>query len=75
MSKTATATLAGMMVLDGKLDISEPASVPEWQEDPERSRITANDLLHMSSGLDFSEVYQPFNDAPEMLYNSADMAG
>ncbi|HBS06118.1 MAG TPA: serine hydrolase [Leptospiraceae bacterium] len=75
MSKTATATLAGMMVLDGKLDISLPADVPEWEDDPERSAITTNDLLHMSSGLDFSEVYQPFNDAPEMLYNSADMAG
>ena len=74
MSKTATATLAGMMVLDGKLDISESANVPEWEDDPERSAITTNDLLHMSSGLDFSEVYQPFNDAPEMLYNSADMA-
>lgn len=74
MSKTVTAALTGIMVADGKLDINKPAPVPEWKASPDKSVITMNHLLHMSSGLDFSEEYAPFMDAPEMLYNHSDMA-
>lgn len=74
MTKTVTGALAGILVGDGKLDVKAPAPVPEWAGEPEKAKITLDDLLHMSSGLDFSEKYAPFQDAPEMLYASGDMA-
>ena len=74
MTKTITAALAGILVQDGKLDINGPAPVPEWKDDATKAKITPNDLLRMSSGLDFSEEYAPFKDAPEMLYAHGDMA-
>ncbi len=74
MSKTVTAILAGMMVQDGRLSVSAAAPVPEWKGDGRKSGITTDHLLRMSSGLDFTEEYAPFGDAPEMLYANADMA-
>ena len=59
-SKSITHALAGILVADGKLDILAPADVPEWRApgDP-RAAITLDQLLRMSSGLEFSEVYLP----------------
>ncbi len=57
MSKTLTATLLGVLVADGRLSLDEPAPVAEWQipGDP-RAKITLRHLVHMTSGLDHSEV-------------------
>ena len=59
-AKSITQALVGILVGDGKLDIHAPAAVPEWRTpgDP-RGRITVDQLLRMSSGLEFSEVYEP----------------
>lgn len=59
-AKSITHALAGLLVGDGKLDIHAPADVPEWRDggDP-RGAITLDHLLRMSSGLEFSEVYEP----------------
>ena len=69
MTKSVTNTLIGMLVGDGVLDLDEPAPVPEWQtaEDPRRA-ITLRQLLQMSSGLDFQEIYEPGSDATNMLF-------
>ncbi len=60
MAKSITHALAGILVGDGRLDVEAPADVPEWREpgDP-RGAITLDQLLRMSSGLEFSEVYEP----------------
>ena len=60
MAKSITHALAGLLVADGKLDIQAPADVPEWRDpgDP-RGAITLDQLLRMSSGLEFAEVYEP----------------
>lgn len=57
MAKSVTATLIGMMVADGLLVLDDPAPVPEWASpgDP-RAKITLRQLLHMSSGLDHTEM-------------------
>ena len=57
MAKSVTATLIGMMVADGLLVLDDPAPVPEWSSpgDP-RAKITLRQLLHMSSGLDHTEM-------------------
>jgi CubicO group peptidase (beta-lactamase class C family) len=56
MAKSITHALTGILVKQGRLDIYEPADVPEWQGD-ERSKITLDQLLRMSSGLEFAEDY------------------
>jgi CubicO group peptidase (beta-lactamase class C family) len=56
MAKSITQALAGILVRQGKLDIFAPANVPEWRDDA-RSEITVDQLLRMSSGLQFNEEY------------------
>lgn len=74
MAKSVTATLVGLMVADGRLVLDEPAPVPEWQTpgDP-RGKITLRHLLHMSSGLDHTEMAEGDTeifdaDTPRMLF-------
>jgi CubicO group peptidase (beta-lactamase class C family) len=57
MAKSVTGTLVGLMVADGLLVLDDPAPVPEWASpgDP-RGKITLRQLIHMSSGLDHTEV-------------------
>ncbi len=75
MSKSVTNALVGVLVKKGKLDIHRPAPVPEWQNDGDpRRRITLDQLMRMSSGLEFSEEYAPFSDAVTMFYASYDFA-
>lgn len=74
MAKSITAVLVGMMVADGRLALDEPAIVPEWQTPRDgRAKITLRHLLHMSSGLDHTEMAEGgveiFDaDTPRMLF-------
>lgn len=73
MAKSVTATLVGAAALAGHLDIDDPAPVPEWRNDPARSKITWNDLLRMQSGLEFSEEYgDPASDVSATLFRARD---
>lgn len=79
MTKSLTNALVGMRVMDGALELEAPAPVPEWQgpEDPRRA-ITLDQLLRMSSSLEFGEVYEsPRSDVVQMLFGSEgrDMGG
>jgi CubicO group peptidase (beta-lactamase class C family) len=58
VAKSVTATLTGMLVDEGRLALDAPAPVEEWQApgDP-RAAITLDDLLRMSSGLEWKEEY------------------
>ena len=75
MSKSVTNALVGILVNEGRLDITQPAPVPEWRSagDP-RNKITLDHLLRMSSGLAFEEEYAPLADATDMYYDSYDFA-
>ena len=75
MAKSFTAALIGTLVQYGKLNIDEPAPVPEWN-DPNDSRhaITIKNLLQQTSGLDFKEDYTKAGDVTNMLYKKDDMA-
>lgn len=75
MNKSITNALVGILVKKGMVDIHQPAPVPEWRkpEDP-RQAITLDQLLRMSSGLEFEEIYSPMHDATNMLYGSDDFA-
>jgi CubicO group peptidase (beta-lactamase class C family) len=73
MSKTVTNALVGILVKQKRLDIMQPAPVPAWQQaGDDRKNITLDQLLRMSSGLKFEEVYAPLYDATYMLYGSYD---
>jgi CubicO group peptidase (beta-lactamase class C family) len=73
MCKTVTNALVGILVKQNRLDIMQPAPVPAWQKQgDDRKKITLDQLLRMSSGLEFEEVYLPLYDATYMLYGSYD---
>jgi CubicO group peptidase (beta-lactamase class C family) len=75
MAKSVTNAMVGVLVGQGLLDIGAPAPVPQWrQTDDPRGRITLDQLLRMSSGLEFEEIYTPLGDAARMLYTSTDFA-
>ena len=75
MSKSVINALVGILIKKQRLFLHDPVSVPEWQNpDDPRSKITLDDLLRMSSGLKFSEVYVPPSDVTSMLFESADFA-
>jgi CubicO group peptidase (beta-lactamase class C family) len=75
MSKSVTNALVGVLVHQGRLALEAPAPVAEWQSanDPRR-KITLDQLMRMSSGLSFEEIYKPLTDAADMLYGSDDFA-
>lgn len=56
ISKSIASAALGVMVGDGLLAVDDPAAVDEWSDpaDP-RSAITLNQLLRMSSGLEWAE--------------------
>ncbi|NJD05464.1 MAG: serine hydrolase, partial [Methylococcaceae bacterium] len=56
MAKLALNALVGILVGEGRLKLDAPVNLPEWQNDP-RAAITLDQLLRMSSGLEFSEEY------------------
>ena len=74
MAKSVTATLVGLMIADGRLALDEPAPVAEWQTPRDgRAKITLRHLLHMSSGLDHTEMAEGDveifdGDTPRMLF-------
>ncbi len=72
MTKSVLATLYGMLQYQGKLNVNDPAPVPEWQNDS-RKEITLNHLLRMQSGLAWDEDYASISDVTEMLFLDTDM--
>ena len=73
MSKGIANALVGILVRKGRLNLYDPAPVPQWQTpgDPRQS-ISLNQLLRMTSGLRFREVYTPPSDVTDMLFRSHD---
>ncbi len=70
IAKSFTSAVIGLLVGDGKLKLNTPAPVKAWADphDP-RHAITIGDLLHMSSGLKWTEDYtnSPDSDIFKMI--------
>ena len=79
MAKSILHAVVGILVKQGRLDVSAPADVPEWRStDDPRACITLDQLLHMTSGLHFFEDYVDgeISDTIKMLFvPSADDMG
>lgn len=76
MTKGALNALVGLRVKDGKLAVTDKDLLPEWwgKGDPRRD-ISLDDLLRMSSGLEFDESYNdPLADVTQMLFVAGDKA-
>jgi CubicO group peptidase (beta-lactamase class C family) len=73
VAKSFTNAIAGVLVKQGKTDISQPVDIDEWKND-DRSKITLNDLLQMQSGLKWNEDYGSRSDVNLMLFNEGDMS-
>jgi CubicO group peptidase (beta-lactamase class C family) len=77
MAKSFTNAIVGMLVRQNRMTVKAPAAVPEWQtaDDPRHS-ITLDQLLRMSSGLQWVEAYaeRPISDVNMMLLLKPDMA-
>lgn len=76
MTKSVTNALVGILVKQGKLSIDQPVAIAEWSGagDP-RSDITLDQLLRMSSGLEFDERSGPVvSDVNRMLMRRRDVA-
>ncbi|MFT4887379.1 MAG: CubicO group peptidase (beta-lactamase class C family) [Pseudohongiellaceae bacterium] len=69
MAKSLTSVMLGNLELRGLLNLDASPEFSEWINDA-RSKIKITDLLTMSDGLDFSEQYNPGDDATTMLFTS-----
>jgi CubicO group peptidase (beta-lactamase class C family) len=72
MTKSVAGAMAGALVKEGKMDVKKTTGFPEWADD-ERKNITIENILHMSSGLDWVENYFTISEATVMLMRSDDM--
>lgn len=73
LTKTATASLVGRLVAQGKLRLDAPTPVAAWAHDA-RAAITLEHLLRMESGLAAAETHSGFDFNSKMLFLAPDMA-
>jgi CubicO group peptidase (beta-lactamase class C family) len=69
MAKSLISVMLGNLEMRGLIDLRGPAGFDQWAND-KRAEILISDLLTMTDGLDFSETYNPGDDATSMLFTS-----
>lgn len=74
MAKSISNAMVGILVKQGKLNMSSPAPVAEWQND-ERKKITPSNLMQLNSGLSWWGFPAAASSQTEMIFNEDDMAG
>lgn len=76
MAKSLLATIVGVLDYQKKIDVQKPVvellNLKNWEKD-DRSKITTNHLLKMTSGLAWEEDYTQISDATRMLFLERDM--
>lgn len=73
MAKSFTGLMVGQLQMLGKLNAHEHGLFPQWSDD-ERSAITIKNLLQMTDGLAYDEIYDPGQTAPAMLFQAPSAA-
>ena len=78
MTKSVTATIVGVLALQGRLDVHAPGAIREWRDsDDPRSGVTLDHLLRMTSGLAVTEKSDRGDGTDPnsiMLYHEPDAA-
>ncbi len=72
MGKSVTSLLLGRMVLQQRVAVDDRGLRPEWTDG--RKNITVDQLLRMTSGLEWDETYALGTPITQMLYDEPDMA-
>lgn len=72
MTKSLMNAFAGNLTLKGKFNTNANAGIFEWRQD-ERKNIKVDDLLRMSSGLNWNEKYTGPSSATNMLFKARHM--
>ncbi len=67
MTKSITNILFGIRAKQGKIDVKKNDVLPQWSND-DRRNITIDNLLRMSSGLQWNEAYGSVSQVTEMLF-------
>jgi len=67
MAKSITNMLVAILIRKGQLNLKQPTGLNEWSDKPQQKKITLDQLLRMSSGLEFNETYGIGSDAALML--------
>lgn len=73
MTKSITATLAGVLVEDGEITLDTVPEILAGQDD--RNDITLDHLLRMTGGLSLREGNDGTDPTSQMLFTQRDMAG
>lgn len=73
VGKSVVNALVGVAVNRRLFELRAPIGASVWQPGDPRAAISVDQLLRMSSGLAFDEIYRPGSDATHMLYRVADM--
>lgn len=74
MTASLADAMVGRLAGEGLLDATDP--VPGvWPDDDPRARLTWDDLLTMTSGLEFEEASHVGSDMTEMLFTRVDASG
>ena len=73
MSKSVTNLMVGRLVAEGSLSVDDDDLREEWTDD--RSTITIDELMRMTSGLEWDETYDLGTPITRMLYLEKDMGG
>jgi len=72
MTKSITNAMVGILVKEGKLDVTKSAPIASWAND-NRNTITLNDLMQQSSGLLWNENYSTPSSVTNMLFRKKNM--
>jgi CubicO group peptidase (beta-lactamase class C family) len=73
MTKSVVNALLGVLAMQGRLSMAQPAPVQEWQTDADpRRSITIEQLMRMTSGLALDENSLGFDVASRLLYLDGD---
>lgn len=72
MTKSVANLMVGRLVQMGTVAVDDDRLRPEWTD--ERADITIEDLMRMSSGLEWDETYDLGTPITRMLYDEPDMA-
>lgn len=74
MGKSLTSIMLGNLALKQRVKVNSKELFSQWQND-ERSNISLENLLQMSSGLAFAETYIPGTDSTRMLFLEPSTSG
>jgi CubicO group peptidase (beta-lactamase class C family) len=76
MTKSVLNAMVGILVQMNLLHLDDTHLFEEWSEENDaRSQISLDQLLRMSSGLEWEEEYTGISDATMMLFNSPNPPG